>query len=293
MEISQIKYFLNLAETLNFTAAARLSGVSQPSLTKAIQRLEEELGAQLIYRDGKDSRLTPLGKELQVEFQRIMGLLGNVRMLAQNSIVGHQRLITIGVQSTISPGAFSNFFNYVLQQFGSVIVNIEPMQPGENEYEVLSGRYDFCILTTQPMEHVKLEPLILFQEPLMLAMSPNNPLAQKSYVTQTEMSEEPYLDRLHCEFRSQLIDYFMDRNIVMRPRIQSEREDWIQQLVAQGVGVTIVPARSKTVSHVVMKPVEGLDIAREITLVAVSGSGRPKEVSQMIQLAKSFNWNNG
>ncbi|MFC3860619.1 LysR family transcriptional regulator [Deinococcus antarcticus] len=50
MELNQVSYFINLAETLNFTAAARLSGVSQPSLTRAIRRLEEELGGPLIYK---------------------------------------------------------------------------------------------------------------------------------------------------------------------------------------------------------------------------------------------------
>ena len=59
-----MEYFINLAETLNFTTAARLSGVSQPSLTRAIRRLEEELGGPLIYRDGKNSRLTALGQEI-------------------------------------------------------------------------------------------------------------------------------------------------------------------------------------------------------------------------------------
>ncbi|RVI81577.1 helix-turn-helix domain-containing protein, partial [Sinorhizobium meliloti] len=71
MDINQVRYFLNLAETLNFTEAARRSGVSQPSLTRAIQRLEEALGSPLIYRDGKDSRLTALARDVQAEFMRI------------------------------------------------------------------------------------------------------------------------------------------------------------------------------------------------------------------------------
>ena len=65
MELNQVRYFINLAETLNFTAAARLSSVSQPSLTRAIHRLEEELGGKLIHRDGKNSRLTGLGQDVE------------------------------------------------------------------------------------------------------------------------------------------------------------------------------------------------------------------------------------
>ena len=80
MDLNQIRYFLNLAQSLNFTEAARQSGVSQPSLTRAIQRLEEELGAPLLYRDGKDSRLTALGRDIQLEFMQIEASL-NVSVL--------------------------------------------------------------------------------------------------------------------------------------------------------------------------------------------------------------------
>src|SRR3546814_20790228 len=91
MELSQVSYFINLAETLNFTAAARLSSVSQPSLTRAIRRLEEELGGPLIYRDGKNSRLTALGPNVEVEFSRMQVALRNVRQHSDNSALGKDR----------------------------------------------------------------------------------------------------------------------------------------------------------------------------------------------------------
>jgi LysR family transcriptional regulator, hydrogen peroxide-inducible genes activator len=65
MELNQVSYLINLAETLNFTAAARLS------VTRAIRRLEEELSGPLIYRDGKNSRLTALGQGVEMEFRRM------------------------------------------------------------------------------------------------------------------------------------------------------------------------------------------------------------------------------
>jgi LysR family hydrogen peroxide-inducible transcriptional activator len=71
MEFNQIRYFLNLADTLNFTEAAMRGGVSQPALTRAIQRLEQELGGALAYRDGKDSRLTALGHDIRSVFAAI------------------------------------------------------------------------------------------------------------------------------------------------------------------------------------------------------------------------------
>ncbi len=292
MELSQVRYFLNLAETLNFTDAARLSGISQPSLTKSVQRLEDELGGPLIYRDGKDTRLTALGRDIQMEFMRVALLMDGIHELAENSVLGRRRVLSVGVASTIAPGAFAPFWSHVLTQLPAVELQFHPMLPDETEAEVLAGKYDLCILTARPRTNVKLTALPLYEERLLLALAKDHPLAGNEEITQAQMGEQPYLDRQHCEFRTQLIQHFMDRNIVMRPRVQSEREDWIQQLVAQGIGVCSLPERSRVVPEIVLRPVKGLDLSREVTLVAVSGSGNPREVRQIIEMARKFDWSN-
>ncbi|MEZ5934900.1 MAG: LysR family transcriptional regulator [Alphaproteobacteria bacterium] len=290
MDLNQIRYFIHLADTLSFTEAARRSGVSQPSLTKAIQRLEDELGGPLIYRDGKDSRLTPLGREIQVEFMRIDGLVSGVRELAENSVQGRSRTLTIGVATTISPAVFARAFAHALEQLPMVALNVEPMLPMEGVAEVLSGRYDACILTDPPKPSFKITALALFRERLMLAMAADHPLSAQNTVTPEQMAEQPYLDRLHCEFRSQVIEHFMNRNVVMRPRLLSEREDWIQQMVAAGLGVCSLPEHSVIVPGLALRPVAGMNLAREVTLVAVSGSGVPMELRQLLKIFGSFDW---
>ena len=71
MDFNQVRYFLALADTLNFTHAAELCYVSQPALTQAIKRLEGELGGQLIYRTGRKTELTELGKRTLDQFKQI------------------------------------------------------------------------------------------------------------------------------------------------------------------------------------------------------------------------------
>lgn len=290
MELSQVKYFLNLAETLNFTDAARMSGVSQPSLTKAIQRLEDELGAPVIYRDGKDSRLTALGRDLMAEFMRIQSALDMVKELAENSVAGRKRQINVGVASTIAPRAFSAFWAHVLHELPKVELHIHPILPGETEAEVLSGKYDICLMTNPPDPNFKLTIQPLFEEHLRLAVPEGHALAQVEAVTTEQLMAEPYIDRLHCEFRTQLIKHFMERDIVMRPRLQSEREDWVQEMVAQGAGVCSLPERSAIVEGLVLRPVVGLSLSRHVSMVAVSGSANPREVRLILGLSKNFNW---
>ena len=97
MEFNQIRYFLNLADTLNFTEPAIRSGVSQPTLTRAIRRLEQELGGTSVYRNGKDSRLTALSRDIRSEFSA-----QRVRALSLNRVRGRRETLTRGVVNTIA-----------------------------------------------------------------------------------------------------------------------------------------------------------------------------------------------
>lgn len=290
MDLNQVNYFLNLAETLNFTEAARMSGISQPSLTKAIQRLEDELGGPVLYRDGKDTRLTALGRDLVVEFLRVQSAIEAVRDLAENSVAGRRRKVSVGIATTLAPRVFAGFWAHVLKELPDLELHLHPLLPGEAEAEVLSGKYDLCLLTGQSATHPKLTIEPLFEEPLRLGVAAAHALAGLPEITPEQMMQEPYIDRLHCEFRTQLIRHFMDRDIVMRPRLQSEREDWVQQMVAEGAGVCSLPERSAIVPGIVARPVAGLALSRQVSMVAVSGSGNPREVRQILGMARAYDW---
>lgn len=289
MELNQIRYFLALAESLSFTDAARESGISQPSLTRAIQRLEDELEGLLLYRDGKDTRLTALGRDIQIEFMRILDSIDKIHGLAENSVVKGQRL-TIGVSPTVTPTASASFWTHVMRQLPTMELVFVPMQPNESEAEILSGRYNLCLLPETPKRNVKLNIQPIYKEHLQVAMAGDHPLASSQQITPEQLASQPYLDRLHCEFRTALIKHFMDRNIVMRPRVMSDREDWVQQLVAKGLGICSLPHRSAIIDGITLRPVTGLDIHRQVFLVGVSGSGGPREVQHIIKMARTFDW---
>ena len=290
MDINQITYFLHLADTLNFTEAARRSGVTQPSLTKSVRKLEEELGGSLLYRDGKDSRLTALGREIQVAFMRIESGLINVRELAENSVRGRRRVLSLAVAPTIAPGAFSGFIRHVLSQLPSVELNVHTLAQGEGAAEVLSGKYDACILPKAPKENFKLTVQSLFEERYLLAFAKGHPLGDLNEIPAEKMASAQFVDRLSCEFHSQIIAHFMNRDVLMYPRFSAEREDWVQQVVVSSDAVCIMPERSCTASGLDARPVEGMDISRNVVMVAVSGNGTPAELRQLLSMAADYPW---
>ena len=291
MELNQISYFINLADTLNFTAAARLSGVSQPSLTRAIRRLEEELGGPLIYRDGKNSRLTALGQDVEVDFRRMLLAMTSVRHHAENWAMGRHRVLDVAVAPSVGPRGFTEFFESALQEVPAIEIRLHSLQHSENTSEVLSGKYHACILPRETKPDRKLDVRLLFRERFLLGCSASHPLAQSETVRGKDLLQYPFVDRLKCEFREEIYDHFARQEVLMRPRFRSDREDWIQRLVAKGRAICILPERSGAAHGLVARPIEGFMLEREVVMATVSGSTAPVEIRKIAQLAAQHEWN--
>ena len=111
MDFNQIRYFLALANTLNFTRAAEQCYVTQPALTQAIKRLETELGGELISRHGREMELTELGKSLRNHFEQIDRTRHMVRSTAKAVINGEISELNIGIMCTVGPHKISGLLD--------------------------------------------------------------------------------------------------------------------------------------------------------------------------------------
>lgn len=290
MELNQIRYFLNLADTLNFTEAAMRSGVSQPTLTRAIQRLEQELGGTLVYRDGKDSRLTALGRDIRSEFAAIADREQRVRAISLNRVRGRRETLTLGIVNTIAPALITGFVSHALRQMPMLELVLQPITRDEGMERLLSGQIDGCFCTDPIAGNAKIATAEMFSERLLLAMAQGHSLANRASVSLVELSEQPYLDRLQCEFRSRVQNHLHERAIIMVPRLRSEREDLIQQAVAEGAGVCMLPERSAIVDGLALRPVDTLDLSRTVAFQSVAGSGTAAALRQFRVLVERYVW---
>ena len=290
MELNQIRYFLNLADTLNFTEAAMRSGVSQPTLTRAIQRLEQELGGTLVYRDGKDSRLTALGRDIRSEFAEIADREQRVRAISLNRVRGRRENLTLGIVNTIAPALITGFVSHALRQMPMLELVLQPTTRDEGLERLLGGQIDGCFCTDPTAGTNKVATVEMFRERLLLAMAQGHSLASRGSVSLAELSEQPYLDRLQCEFRTRVQNHLHERAIIMIPRLRSEREDLIQQAVAEGAGVCMLPERSAIVDGLALRPVDTLDLSRTVAFQSISGSGTAAALRQFRVLIERYAW---
>ena len=103
MEMHQVRYFLALAEQLNFTRAAEVCNVTQPALTRAIKLLEGEFGGVLFHRERQNTHLTELGRMLQPHLTEIYDAALSTKRLAQNYGQMKRTPLRLGIMSTVAP----------------------------------------------------------------------------------------------------------------------------------------------------------------------------------------------
>ena len=259
-------------------------------MTKAIQRLEDELGGPLIHRDGKDTRLTELGRTIRSDFETIVHSEQRARELASLVSQEARTMVSVGVVSTIGPNPIWPFLETFLAAETGAEALITTINPAMARELVLSGAVDACFCADVALENPKLLSLPLYRERLMLAVGQGHGLAALDIVPVTALREEVYIDRIHCEFRAAVVDHFMDKDVLMRPHLQSDREDWVQSAVGRGFGVAMLPEFSRVRTDLALRPVSGLDLLREVALITVSGSGTSPAVRRLRDAARAYNW---
>ena len=179
MDINQIRYFLALADSLNFTRAAEQCHVSQPALTQAIKRLEEELGGALIYREGKYTRLTELGRILRGYFEQIEQTRQIVKQTAQSFIGGHVQELHIGLMCTIGPRVLGRFLNEFQRSYPNILLMLHDVPYSDIPGLIRSGSLDGAFGSSRngKRDH-SLKAIMLFEEPMIVAFSEDHQFAE-------------------------------------------------------------------------------------------------------------------
>jgi len=111
MEIHEIRYFLAVADTLNFTRAAERCNVSQPALTRAVQHLEGKLGGPLVHRERGNTHLTELGRIMLPHCREVLQQMEEARKRAKSFCTLEKTRLTIGLMCTIGPHRLVDLFS--------------------------------------------------------------------------------------------------------------------------------------------------------------------------------------
>lgn len=290
MEMFQIKYVLAAAKLLNFTKAAALCNVSQPALTKAVKTLEAELGAQVFHREGKKILLSEFGRSLLPHLQQILHETEATRNLADNFRLLNNVPIRLGVMSTVGPVRLSRFLAKFQADHHGVEVAVTEASADDLKRQLESAELDLAVLNAMDDARGRFTVQDLYNERYVVIFPPDHRLANLNAIKLSDLSGEPYVDRLSCELREMVMAVCAANDVTLYARFRSEREDWVQAMVLARIGFAFMPECSVTLPDLLQRPLTEPEVSRTISLLSVPGRPYSPATAAMVRAAQSFRW---
>ena len=290
MEMQQVRYFLALARTLNFTRAAEQSNVSQPALTRAIQQLEHELGGPLFHRERANTHLSELGRMMLPYLEQIHSQTEAARQHAKSIKKLDNVTLRIGAMCTIGPAMIADLI--VKFRMAHPNVDLEVVEEGTPELMDMLTRGDLNLALfglPEPLD-VRFHGLSLFQERFVIALPPGHPLAAHNVVRCSDTHEEPYVCRSNCEIFDYARRQLREHGVQWKKVFSSERDDWVQGMIKAGMGIGFFPELSVTDPALVTRRLIDPEFTRTIMLITVRGRPHSPAVGAFVQQARAFKW---
>jgi DNA-binding transcriptional LysR family regulator len=289
MELHQVRYFLAVAATLNFTRAAEQCNVTQPALTKGVQKLEQELGGELIYRERQLTQLTDLGKEVLPMLARLLASAETARRTAKEFQSKGVAPLKIGLAPSISA-------SLVLD----LIVEIEKFVPGlhvelrERAAEklvdlLLEGEMNAAIVGEVQDLPPRIDNWLLFEERYVAVLAATHRLANRPSMAIDDLRDTVLLERVGCDVAPKINRlYFPEES----PRLGhcSGHDLHLQYMAAAGFGVMLAPEHMPRLPTLKTIPLEGNPISREVRLLAVQGRRYSPALDAFVKLARLRDW---
>lgn len=293
MELYQVKYFLALCETLNFTRAAEKCAVSQPSLTRAIQNLEGELGGPLFHRERQRTHLTELGRLMQPHFEQVYSQAQAAKDAAKTFAKLDEAPLKIGVMCTIGPTILGDFFGSFRSRYPGIEVQLLDAPGYALSEMLLSGKIEVAIYGLPEGIADQFHALPLFNERFVVACSQTHRFAAMDVVRCSDLHQERYVNRYNCEYYEYAGNILRAMGVYVDVVMRSERDDWVQAMILAGLGFGFFSEFSVTMPGIVIKPLIEPEFGRQINLVTVRGRPHSPAVGAFVRAARSFKWPGG
>ena len=290
MEMHQIRYFLAVCGTLNFTRAAEQCNVTQPALTRAIQKLEEELGGLLFRRERKLTHMTDLGNLVRPQLETILKQSEQARSTAQSFLQLRDAPLRLGVMCTIGPVRFVSFLSRFGADHPGIEVSLTESIPDELINMLMEGQLDIAITTAPEEPNERLDFRKLYEERFVVAFPPGHRYEAMTEVPVHEIAGESYLSRANCEYYERLEIVLEQQSVRVQDVFRSEREDWIQTMVMAGMGICFMPEFSAVLPGMNTRPIVNPPVTRTIHLASVAGRRFSPAVATFIKAIDRYQW---
>jgi DNA-binding transcriptional LysR family regulator len=292
MELRHLRYFVAVAEALSFTKAAEKLRLAQPSLTRQVRNLEDEIGVQLLDRSNNRVVLTEAGRLFLFDSKKLLAMSGESVAAAQRMSRGESSSLNIGYVANIHYGLLPATLGAFRKLCPNVALNLFDMTSAE-QFLALDGRkIDLGFVGIAPARsgHSLLSECVA-HDVMLLALPAKHPLAKKPKIRFADLAQQFFIgmaDKTHPGAREWLAETCLGAGFKGRILQEADGEPTVIQFVADGLGVALLPEQITGLPHdgVVFRPLAPL-LLREST-IAWRVDNSSKSLKDYIQIVKEL-----
>jgi DNA-binding transcriptional LysR family regulator len=286
----QVRYFLAVSRTLNFTRAAEECHVAQPSLTRAIKLLEAELGADLFRRERNLTHLTEFGQRMLPLLRQCYESALAAKTLASSMRSGASATVAIALSHTVGLGLLVEPLAEVLRAFPGLQLAFLRGTAAEVTEHLKKGDAGLAVAGPLGETWERLDAWPLFTEGFRVLVGAGHRLAGRDRIGAAELAAERILARPYCELADRLAALLPGREgkAAHGHRLCSEHD--LAEAVAAGFGIAVVPRSTACPPGLGMIELDGIELARTVSLYTVAGRERSAPATALMKLLRARDW---
>lgn len=241
MDIRQLKYFVEVAREKSYTKAANKLFVSQPALSKMIKNLENELGAQLFNRQGKNVVLTDCGENLYEKAQKTISYFDGIQESLKDIKELKKGQITVGIPPVIGSLYFAPIISSFKRNYPGI--NFIMFEEGARTVytKVIEGVIDVGIVIS-PVNSRELVSIPVMEDECVVVVNKMNPLSNKQHISFIDLKNEPFNSlNEHFLLYEQIISKCHEAGFEPDITFKSSQWDFIIEMVSLNQGIAILP----------------------------------------------------
>jgi len=289
MEMHQVRYFLAVARTLNFTRAAEECNVTQPSLTRAIKQLEAELGGDLFRRE-RPAGLTELGQRMHPLLKQCYDAAVGARSLASSLKSDEIGALRIALTHSIDLSLIIPFLSQIRRQFNRLEFKFLRGSSQEVAEMLKSGEAELGIAAELDRDWDRLDVWPLFTEDFRLVVNRQHRLADRDNVSLEDLRAEQMLSRNYCEHAERLCATMREHGLEIDRGHEISCERDLIELVEADIGIAVIPDTSPIPQTLKRTAVDRLDARRTVHLYGVAGRERTAVASAVMRMLRGADW---
>jgi LysR family hydrogen peroxide-inducible transcriptional activator len=248
MTLTELRYIVTLAQEQHFGRAAERCYVSQPTLSIAVKKLEEELGVALFERTKSRVQATPIGEQIVSQAQLVLEQTAAIKDIAEAGKDQLSSPLAVGAIFTIGPYLLPQFIPHLQRLASKMPLYIEEGFTATLRKKLRNGELD-VIIVALPFTEPDVVTQALFEEPFVVLMPHNHPLAAKETIEPDDLDRESVmlLGEGHC-FRDQVLSTCPNLQPSLEASSQRVRTaaegnslETLRHMVASGMGITVLP----------------------------------------------------